>query len=108
TSAVLRANTTASAGVTGNGDSSRPWCSRTALALVKRTPKRARSDATGASGNGRFSVAGNPRGWFMAFSVDPVDCSPPRKPATAPVRRPGRRDDARYTAAHGTPTFENP
>ena len=40
TSCVLSANTTPSGGVSGKGDSSRPWCSRTACAVENRLPKR--------------------------------------------------------------------
>jgi hypothetical protein len=56
TSSVDSANTTASGGVTGNGDSSRPWCSRTASAVLKRSPNRARSRSASASGSGRLSA----------------------------------------------------
>src|SRR5690606_2932612 len=88
TSSVLRANTTASGGVTGNGDSSRPWCSRTALALLKRSPKRARSASTSVPGSGRFRLSGKARGWFIGVSGN-------RRAAAGAARRPGARSARR-------------
>ncbi len=69
TSSVLSQNTTSSGGVTGNGDSSRPCCSRTAAALEQRSPKRWRSASSIAGGTGRGSTWGSSScgsGAFMA------------------------------------------
>ena len=54
TSAVDSANTTtAGGGTVVNADSSRPCCSRTAMAVLQRSPKWALSLATKVSGTGR-------------------------------------------------------
>ena len=89
TSSVLSQNTTTSGGVTGNGDSSRPCCSRIGLDVEQRSSKRACSAASIAPGTGRIATAGRAIADRGAFIVGLQ--SPPRR--RAPVLQPNSHHD---------------
>ncbi|CFW37963.1 Uncharacterised protein [Bordetella pertussis] len=98
TSSVECANTTASGSIGGYGDSSRPWCSRTACAIDRRSPKRAFKASRQAGGTGRRNASA---GWgaFMASTqlrkqVPPFYAHLPTEPTTlaADMPRPSGQD----------------
>ena len=69
TSSVLSQNTTASGGGASIGDSSRPCCSRTTIAVEQRSPKRALSASIISAGTARGARWGSRwagSGAFMA------------------------------------------
>src|SRR5689334_14535724 len=81
TSSVLSQNTTTSGGGASNGDSSRPCCSRTAIAVEQRAPKRCCREASMAAGTGRGSRRGSRWAGRGAF----IEMSPGRTAAFRPL-----------------------
>ncbi len=74
TSSVFWAKTTAPGGGTSKGDSSRPCCSRTTIAVEQRAPKCAWSASISAAGTGRWLTVGSKcNGEVGAFMLSVYD-----------------------------------